>query len=307
MNKCFAAVAVLVTAFNLAVSGPSPEIHLTGIPDSTPHCYKMTTNVTHIEPNGQRKTWEVYTVWLELTPKAEGDRVTCRRFTFREGEAPEVAIPSLQDWSYRLPKTAFDDRGQLFGIEQAKFERLLDEKGKVIPQGDAYMVFNAFVDFHSFCHVFAARTNSGMGIQDLHQIGDKIVHAAANGEAPVSMGSMVEKGSTFKNGEITLELKGSSTIKGESCAIVGYDSGNSSLHMILKPMPQMKVETYGGSHYWGDIFINLNTQWVQKATLAELVVSETAVPGMPTKLHSVIERWIVLESISSDQCAAELK
>jgi hypothetical protein len=301
MKKTLFSFTAFLAACSLAALGTVPPITLTGKPVQAVHDYKLVSTSTHIEPDGRRKAREVYTVWMRLALNGEGYSVTCRRFTFRDGGKPEVEIPSLKGWSYRLPKGAADDRGQLFGIEQAKFARLLDEKGRAIPQGTAYMVFNAFVDFHSFCQVFAVRTESGGGIQDLHRIGDKIVHVASFGEAPVSLGSMVEPGSAFKNGEITLALKGTTMVNGEPGAIVGYDSGDSSLHMTMVAAPQMKVEMKGGSHYWGDLVINLKTQWVEKATLSEIVVSETTVPGMAEKIHSVVERWLVLEPLSGDR------
>jgi len=301
MKKILGVFAALLAACSLAAAGTVPPITLTGKPVPGVHDYKMVSTSTHIEPDGQRKVREVYTVWLRLALDGEGASVTCRRFTARDGGKPEVEIPSLKGWSYRLPKGAIDERGQLFGIEQAKFAKLLDEKGQAIPPGIAYMVFNAFVDFHSFCQVFAMRTESGGGIQDLHRLGDKIVHAASFGESPVSLASMVEPGSAFKNGEITLALKGTTIVNGESSAIVGYDSGDSSLHMTIVAAPQMKVEMKGGSHYWGDLVINLKTQWVEKATLSEIVVSEITVPGMAEKIHSVIERWLVLESAGGDR------
>ena len=57
----------------------------------------------------------------------------------------------------------------------------------------AYYVYNAFIDFHGFCNVFAEPTTGGKGIQDLKSIGDKIVHAAAFTEPPVNLGSGIEK------------------------------------------------------------------------------------------------------------------
>lgn len=282
-----------------------PKIVLTGMPDSSPQYYKMTTNVIHFEPDGQRKNREVYTLWIQYAPKQapERDLVTCRRFTIRLGDAPEVAIPALKDWSYRFfqSDSSIDERGQLFGIDHAHFERLVNEKGVALPPEASYMVFNAFVDFHSFGQVFCARTKGGKGIQDLHRIGDKIVHAAANIEAPVNLGSTVEKGSTFKNGEITLEVKGTSQINDARCAIVAYDSGDSSFHMIMKPVPQISIDTVGASHYWGDLYVDLNTQWLRKATLSEIVVSETSGAVLPQKIHGVIERALLLESISKDR------
>lgn len=302
-------LALFLPCVSLTASGAEEKILLTGLPDASPQCYRMMTKVIHIEPDGQRKNREVYTLWIQFTPKAapEADLVTCRRFTVRAGDGPEVAIPALKDWSYRLPRTAtgLDERGQIFGIDQSRFEHLVDEKGTALSMDVSYMVFNAFVDFHSFGQVFCARVKDGKGIQDLHRIGDRIVHAAANSEAPVHMGSMAEKGSTFKNGEITLELKGTSQVGGRRCAIVAYDSGDSSFHMTIKPMPQIAIDVVGGSHYWGDLYVDLGNQWVRKATLSELVVSETSGAVLPQKMHGVVERALLLEAISKEAVGRE--
>jgi len=120
----------------------------------------------------------------------------------------------------------------------------------------------------------------------------------------VHLGSQADKGSTFKNGEITLELKGTSEIKGAKCALVAYDSGDSSFHMTIKPMPQIAIDVVGGSHYWGDLYVDLGTQWLRKATLSELVVSETSGAVLPQKMHGIVERALLLESISKEQCEA---
>jgi len=309
MAACGIALATFLPGFPLAAFGGEEKILLTGLPDASPQYYRMTTKVIHIEPDGQRKNREVYTVWIQFTPKQapERDLVTCRRFTIRLGDAPEVAIPALKDWSYRFFKSdsSIDEHGQLFGIDQSHFEHLVDEKGTALSMDASYMVFNAFVDFHSFGQVFCARVKGGKGIQDLHRIGDRIVHAAANSEAPVHMGSLAEKGSTFKNGEITLELKGTSQVGGKRCAIVAYDSGDSSFHMAIKPMPQISIDVVGGSHYWGDLYVDLGNQWVRKATLSELVVSETSGAVLPQKMHGVVERALLLEAISKEAVGRE--
>jgi hypothetical protein len=69
-------------------------------------------------------------------------------------------------------KPGGDEKGQMFGIDRGKFERIVDTTGKSLPADKAYHVYNAFVDFHTFCNVFAERA-AGRGIQDLKKIGDK--------------------------------------------------------------------------------------------------------------------------------------
>jgi len=192
-----------------------------------------------------------------------------------------------------------DEKGQVLGIDHARFENLVHAGGKPIPPDKTYHVYNAFIDFHGFCNIFAERTQGGGGIQDLKNIGQRIVHAAAFTEAPVNLGSNVAEGSTFKNGEVTLELKGLSRVAGATCAMVGFDSGESSFKMIVTPMPNMKVRSVGSSHYKGDIYVDLATNWVKKVTLDELVVTETTLPMPPGKINAVIERNIVIRNVTA--------
>ena len=169
--------------------------------------------------------------------------------------------------------------------------------GKAIPAGNAYHVYNAFIDFHSF-FFFAERNKRGAGIQDLRSIGQKVTLASAGSTAATNVEGVTGDGSSFKNGEMTLELKGLGLIGGHSCAIVGFDSGNSSFLMIMKPAPTVEVRTVGSSHYHGDLFVDLETKWVEKATLTEMVISETTVPGVATKIPGAIERTIVLQNVT---------
>src|SRR4029079_433299 len=131
---------------------------------------------------------------------------------------------------------------------------------------------------------------------DLKRVGDKVVHAASHTQAPVNLGNQVSSGSYFKNGEVTLAFKGLSLVNEKTCALIEYDSGESSFNMVMKPMANMEVTTKGSSHYFGDIYKDLGSGWIQKGTLHEMVVSETDVPGM-SKINGVIERTINVKNI----------
>lgn len=227
----------------------------------------------------------------------------------RTGDSLETTVPSLRGWTYvfKQTPTGFDERGQVFGIAHSKFENLVDSNGKSIPLQNAYLIYNTFIDFHAFCNGLAERTISGSGIQDLKRIGQKIVHASAFSEPPVDLGSNVEKGSFFKNGEITLAFKGLSLVDQAPCALVGFDSGESSFKMIIRPMPDMEIPTIGSSHYKGDIYIDLATKWVRKVIMDENVVAETSLPFPPNKVNSVTERSTVIENISEAEFTKDEK
>jgi hypothetical protein len=266
--------------------------------------FDMETRVLTYAPDGKRINTDVLKLKLKCTPARgtgkEADEYTCLKFTVQFGSGPEVAVPAVTNWTYLFKNTAtgLDEKGQVFGIDHARFEKLVDANGQPLPADKAYYVYNAFIDFHGFCNVFAEPTPGGKGIQDLRTIGQKIVHAAAFTEPPVNLGSNIEKGSTFKNGEVTLELKGLGLVDEAACALVGYDSGQSSFQMVVKPMPNMEVRAVGASHYKGDLYIDLATRWVRKATMDELVVAETTVPALPNKINTVIERETLIRNIS---------
>ena len=190
-----------------------------------------------------------------------------------------------------------DEKNQLFGIDYAKFQNLVDAEGKTIQEEEAYQVYNAFIDFHSMSDVFGEPVDEGKGVQDLKRIGDMIVHASAHSEVPLNGGGNFSEGSYFRNGEITLALKGLSVVSGADCALLEYDSGESSLKMLMKPAPNMEINVIGSSHYWGDIYKDLDSGWVRKAALREVVVMEITLPMQPNKTNTVIERNILLLNV----------
>lgn len=264
--------------------------------------FEMVSRMQAHAPDGTPQGWDVYRLYLRCVPSkdaAKGDEYTCLRFTAAYDKQSEVAVPSLAGWSYffSLTANAMDANGQLFGIDHSKFEGLSDENGKKIPVGNAYFIYNTFIDFHSM-NVFSENSGAGPGVQDLRKIGDKVRHAAAFSQAPVNLGSQVAEGSTFTNGEVTLLFKGLSTVNDKVCAILEYDSGESSFNMVMKPAPTVSVTTKGSSHYWGDIYKDLESGWIQKAVLHELVVSETSIPGM-NKMNGIAERSITIMNIKS--------
>lgn len=271
--------------------------------------FQMESKLITYALDGKRINTDVYRLRLKCVPAGlagtKGDQWTCTRFTVQLGDELEVEIPAMKNWTYifKIPPTGIDDKGQTLGIDHAQFASLADASGKALAPDKSYHVYNAFIDFHSFCDIFAERVEGGKGVQDLKSIGQKIVHAAANTEAPVNLGSSIAEGSTFKNGQVTMELKGLSSVAGAVCAMVGFDSGESSFKMFVKPTPDMEVRTVGSSHYKGDIYIDLLTNWVKKVTMYELVVTEVTLPAPTGKVNSVIERDIVVRNVSAEEFA----
>jgi len=266
-----------------------------------PQAFEMESRMITYALDGKRISTDIFRLHLKCVPaRATGqsaDEYTCTKFTVQLAGAPEVELPAMKDWTYLF--TPANEKGPTFGIDHAHFEKLTDAKGQPVPVDKAYHVYNAFIDFHAFGNVFAEPAAGGKGIQDLKTIGQKIVHAAAFTEPPVNLGTSVKEGSTFKNGEVTLAFKGLSLVDDAACALVAYDSGESSFQMIFTPMPNMDVRTVGSSHYKGDIHVDLATRWVRRATMNEWVVTETTVPTLPNKMNAVVERNLVIRNVTS--------
>ena len=261
--------------------------------------YEMESKLQKHGLDGTLQGRDIYRLSLRCVPSVDtsrGDEYTCLKFTIQINDSAEVLIPSLTNWKYFFSLTVNKEakKGELFGIDHSKFENLTDENRKMLQIENTFHVYNAFIDFHSMS-VFAEKTTAGNGVQNLKHIGDKIIHGASFSQPHEGLGSQVAEGSYFKNGEITLALKGLSLVNEKTCGMLEYDSGESSFYMLMKPMANMEVTTKGSSHYWGDIYKDLTTGWIQKANLHELVISETIVPGM-NKINSVIERSINIKN-----------
>ncbi len=144
--------------------------------------------------DGKRIGADIYRLRLRCIPAQagkQGDEYTCARFTWQPHNGAETVIPALTNWGYVFKGPGQDDKGQVFGIDHSKFERIVDSSGSTLPVDKAYHVYNAFIDFHAFCNVLAEPTVEGAGIQDLRKIRDKIVHASAFSEPPVNLGSQI--------------------------------------------------------------------------------------------------------------------
>lgn len=271
----------------------------------------MQTQFVHIGFDGRRTGDETYLLPLSCVPaELSGeslDRYTCKEFGLRKNGGPIVSIPALELWEYRFdPVSGGSGHGPVFGIPHDRFEALTDSQGNDLPPEIRYAVYNNFIDFHALNDVFPRPMKSGKGIQDLKFVGDRIVHAAAFTEAPVSLGTTIRQGSVFRNGEITLELKGIGIVDGAACALIGYDSGECTLKMIIRISDKAEAVTEGGSQYKGDLYLDLETGWVRKATLDEFVVTRTSGSGIPDTINSYTVRHLLLRSISREEFGRNL-
>ncbi len=318
------ACVVAVTALAAACGGPAAgaEAAVTAVAQAVeqsydlggprtqePQCFLMETVVVNHAEDGTRTSAQRFVLKLKYEPGVQGrpNLCTCVGLTYQVDDGEPIGIPALEGWSYpfslaegALAETGVDEKGQTLGISHERFEGLTDANGTVLPPQLAYVIYNNFIDFHAMTDLLARPMGDGGGIEDLRKIGDRVVHAGAHTEAPVNLGSHVGEGSFFRNGEMTLELKGLSAVDGAPCALVGYDSGASAFEMHITPMPNMKVLAVGSSHYRGDIYVDLATMWVRRVDLTEVVVARTTM-GEQVLAKGVVDRTLIIRAVSPEE------
>lgn len=265
--------------------------------------YHMQTQFIHMGFDGKRTGVETYLLRLRCAPAAltgkDLDEYVCQEFGLQLNSQPIVTIPTLSQFTYQFdPLSGVLKKGPFFGIPQEPFAGLRDSSGKELPPDICYATYNNFVDFHALADVFPRPMKYVKGIEQLKAIGDRIVLPGAFTEAPVSLTGVVRQGSTFCNGELALELKGVSLVDGRPCALVNYDSGESTLRMAFIQSAREDVKMEGGSEYTGDIYIDLASGWVRKVTLDEFVVTQTDTASQPVKVPGYTVRHILLRLIS---------
>jgi hypothetical protein len=276
------------------------EFDLGGVRESQTRYYYFETILKNFAKDGTRSKGHEFRLWLEVRPTDEGGiEYISRRFTFSRLGAEEVAIPSHKDWTYLIGE-GIDDGGLVFGIEHKKFMVLMDAKARFIDMETGYMIYNAFIDFHALSDVLASGNGEANDIKMIRRIGDKIVHHATNSRVPVGLDEAMNKGSEFRNGKMTLEFKGLSLVDGLACALLEYDSGDSSFIMYMNALPGMEMVAEGASHYMGDVYVELGSKWLRKATLYELVVTQVETNGKTTA-NAVIERELLITSMTKEE------
>lgn len=276
---------------------------LSGNRKRAPMAFEMETKYVHFGPSGKRNTVESYLLKLQFTPQdsaaKSADNYRCSELVMTPQEGPTFSVPELSNWNYifDLTSSGADGRGPMWGIPRERFSDLTDGAGAQLPFSVRYAMYTCFIDFHSFNDIFSRPMKFGRGIQDLKEIGQKIVHPASFIEAPISFLEEVKPGSTFKNGQVTLELKGLSLVDGAPCAVVAYDAGESSLRMVVADSSGKDAVTEGGDQYKGDIYVDLATLWVRKATLEEYLLDEIRTRGSPSGKTEYTTRHIVMRLV----------
>ena len=98
----------------------------------------------------------------------------------------------------------------------------------------------------------------------------------------------------FQNRDIELEWVGKSQRNGKDCALIAYSAFFNPLEV------DNGVKLKGRSHYWGHIWVALETRQIEFATLDEDVLGELTLPGQTTSMTISVFRHGTFEPIAAN-------
>jgi len=96
----------------------------------------------------------------------------------------------------------------------------------------------------------------------------------------------------FKNNNVELTWTGISKYNGVPCALIRYEAFFNTLNVAVPGF-----EGKGRSHYWGEIWVSLQTKQVEYGTLREDVLMEATIGGQPNKTEINVFRTGTLSKL----------
>ena len=152
-------------------------------------------------------------------------------------------------------------------------------------------------DAHTFDVLMKRRGFEGR----LTHIGDKAFQPAD--DEPIAMDfPPLFTDTYFTSARVDITFQGFSSVNGEPCIILLFQSDDNSVRMVVNMM-DMKLPTEGVSCYWGQMFVSLETGRLVSAFLLERVDSITqafgGTAGKPMK--QVILREITIEAMEKSE------
>ncbi len=255
--------------------------------------YRFTTVYLTYIGDGSLWSREETSTRLEIRLDETGRQtLTAREFELVGPDGSRHTIPSLAGWTNVIDHAA----DELLGVSFSDFAGLTTDEGEPLSPEIAHRVYNTFIDFYAFHNVFAEPSaEQDQDIGDLKSIGQVIEHYSSYSRPEVPVGGD-EGASYFQNGRVTLEWKGMSRIGDRACALVGFDSGESDFRMAMEPAPGMPMTVKGGSQYWGDLYIDAETLWLERADFIEVVISRVEFGDNPPA-DRVIKRLGRIETV----------
>ncbi len=247
----------------------SREFRLDGPRAEEERFYESTTEMTRAFKDGKTEPAGTFRLFLQATPvKKDKDnkptfQYSCRGFVLESADGKKQTVPALEKFTYQI-EPGIDAKKQVMGIEHSKFFNLKDAAGNNLQLADPYLVYNTFIDYHGF--------NDSIATVGLRRIGDS-VDMGGRQELPVHLGDSIKEGSVYRLGDGRRRLDGIGLVNKQPCAIVAFDSDDSSFLMKLD-MPNMKMDVEGYSRFEGNVQIELASNWPASCKWKEIIITQ---------------------------------
>ncbi len=265
--------------------------------------YEVRSEATFFSASGGRTRGDACRMLLVAEPPrwgVEADAIyRCFLFTMTDSIGMEFHVPRLEGYThpFLLNESSVDDRGYLYSIDHGLFSILADALGRPLTSRQKTAAYDAFIDFHRFCDYYARPTFLGKGIQDLHRVGDSVIHAAAYRLLPeAERRETTEPTTTSRNGEVTLEFLGISLRGGEQCALMRVDSGECSRFYTNN---RGEPVVTGSFRYRADLNVELVSGWVAGAAVVERILAGG--PDDGGERPGFLERTFKVRSLSKER------
>ena len=85
---------------------------------------------------------------------------------------------------------------------------------------------------------------------------------------------------------------------GSVCAVIGYDSGEGSLRLLMEPMPNMQIKVVGAATGTGDLYVDLATNAVKKVTMTDVSITKVTMGGQ-VLVNPITRRTLTITEVGN--------
>ncbi len=253
--------------------------------------------------SGPKEPLKRYHFFLEVRPKGSEEqglyhcRIKSYYLTIGDAKPTKVDGLSSYDYSFAPGTSGYDDKGQLFGISHADFKRA-SVGGKALDKMEAFMLYMGLIDFHTFEALLG-----DPNVRKLTRVGQRAMLESVGRDLPVDLADVVLKGSIQTMGAASVEAKGMRIDHGEPCVLYYY-SVESTVSLLMEPVPEVKIKMTGPSWFQGTITAEIDSGLISAADFTEYVIGTNYLGEQ--KLHDfVTRRDASLKRISKEQYERE--
>ena len=236
---------------------------------------------------GEKEPRKRYRFFLDVRPSTKEEKglyhchLKSYSLTIGDGEPQKIDGLSSYDYSFAPGETGYNDKGELFGISHKDFEGAR-VGGKALGRMESFTLYLGLIDFHTFEAVLG-----DPNVMKLTGAGQRAMVSTAGRDLPIHLGDVMLKGSIQTMGESPVDTIGLRLHHGQPCMVYRY-SLESTVSLLLAPMPGVTIKMTGPSCFQGTITAEIDTGLISAADFTEHVVGTNFLGAQ--KLHDFVTR-----------------